>query len=204
MRRLLLLATVATALFAAPADAQFFRNAGIGVGVGWQGMGTTWDAATKTLFWNVNDQATVSAMGFAALGYNLWFEAGGGIGISTVRISDGANGDWIYSGTFTSGLRYNFLEERFRPFVSGHINYLTLFPAPAGGAIPLNNWFGGTANWGGFSAGGGVEYIFADEQSLLFEAQMLGYLGANTAVEGGTKSFALPASTARLAYQIYF
>jgi hypothetical protein len=204
MRRLLLLVSVATALFAARADAQFFRNGGISGSVGWHGMGSTWDAASGAPLWNINDQVTFGARGFAALGYNLWFEAGGGIGLSSVRISESDNGEWIFSGMFTSGLRYNFLEERFRPFVSGHINYLTLFPAPAAGTIPLNNWFGGSANWGGFSAGGGFEYIFADEQSVLLEAQMIGYLGANTAVAGGSRTFALPASSARLAYQVYF
>ena len=202
MRRLLLLVTVATALFAAPADAQFFRNAGVGVGVGWQGLGSTWDTVANRSLWSVEDEVTVSATGFAALGYNLWFEAGGGIGLSAVRYS--SKDEWIFSGTFSSGLRYNFLDERFRPFVSGHINYLTLFPPPTGGTIPSNGWFGGSANWGGFSGGGGVEYIFSDEQSLLFEAQMLGYLGAITPAGGGGSIFALPASSARLAYQIYF
>jgi hypothetical protein len=204
MRRSLLLVAVVVALAAAPSRAQFFRNQGVAFSAGWQGLGSTWDAAAGAPLWNIHDQVTLGAGYFSALGYNLWFDSLVQLGASTVRISDQANGEPIFSLGVSPGIRYNFLEERFRPFVSAHIHYLQIIPVTAAPAIPRNTFLGSAPFWVGARAGLGAEYIFGDEQSFLLEATMAGFVGANAPPLNGPATFVLPASTARLAYLVYF
>lgn len=204
MRRFLLLVTVATALFAAPTEAQFFRNQGVAFSAGWLGLGTTWDQAFKSQLWNIHDQPTLGAGYFTALGYNLWFDSQVSLGGSTVRVTSEKNGEPIFSLGVSPGVRYNFLEERFRPFVGAHLHYLQIIPTTAAPDIPRNTFLGLAPFWVGARVGAGAEYIFADEQSFLIEANMAGFVGANAPPTGGPATFVLPASTARLAYLVYF
>jgi opacity protein-like surface antigen len=204
MRRLLLLVALATALFAAPADAQFFRNQGVAFSAGWLGLGTTWDQAFRSKLWNIHDQPTLGAGYFTALGYNLWFDSQVSLGGSTVRETTAVNGEPIFSLNISPGVRYNFLEERFRPFVAAHLHYLQIIPTTAAPDIPRNTFLQLAPFWVGARAGLGAEYIFADEQSVLLEANMAGFVGANAPPANGPATFILPASTARLSYLIYF
>jgi hypothetical protein len=204
MRRLLLLACLVAGVgFASPAQAQFFRNQGVSFSAGWLGLGTTWDGLTSQKLWNIHDQGALGAGYFTAIGYNLWLDAAASIGASTTRITE-ADFEPIFSFNLSTGLRYNFLEERLRPFVSGHIHYLQIIPVTANPPIPTNAFLGNAPFWVGGRAGGGVEYIFADEMSVLLELNVGGFVGANTPPPNGPQTFVLPAATGRLGYQIYF
>jgi hypothetical protein len=204
MRRLLFLVALVVAFSSAPARAQFFRNQGMSVSAGWLGLGSTWDAAFESKLWNIHDQATLGAGYFTALGYNLWFDSHVALGASTVRVTREVNGEPIFSLSVSPGLRYNFLEERFRPFFGAHLDYLQIIPVTAAPDIPRNTFLGNAPFWVGLRAGLGVEYIFADEMSVLLEANMAGYVGANAPPQNGPATFVLPASTARLAWLVYF
>ncbi|HEY1101646.1 MAG TPA: hypothetical protein VGF99_22090, partial [Myxococcota bacterium] len=122
---------------AAPAEAQYFRNNGIGVQVGWKGLGSTIDGLTGLKLWNVSDQVTIGAGYFTAVGYNLWFDIlQAEIGIGAERQVRNREPGPMFSFSGTTGLRYFFLEERFRPYVGGHIQYLQLIPVLANPEVP--------------------------------------------------------------------
>ena len=186
---------------AAPAQAQFFRNNAFSFDVGWQGMGTTFDAIAGDKLWNINDQVTLGAGYATALGYQLWLDAHASVGVSTVRITD-LDIEPIVTLNLWSGVRYNFLEEGFRPFISVAGQYLQVVTASTN--IPLNALFANAPFWVGARVGGGAEYFFLEDQSLLLDAQIAAYFGANSPPPGGIASLVLPATLVRLGYQIYF
>ncbi len=198
--RLLVVAALAVA-GASPAQAQFFRNNAFSFDVGWQGMGSTFDALAGDPLWNINDQLTLGAGYTGAAGYQLWYDFHTSFGVSTVRISD-LDIEPIVTLNLWTGLRYNFLEEGVRPFVSVAGQFLQVLTPSAN--IPLNALFGNTPFWVGARLGGGIEYFFVDDQSLLLDAQLAGYLGANSPPPGGIATLVLPATLVRLGYQIYF
>ncbi|MBM4280205.1 MAG: hypothetical protein FJ137_05420 [Deltaproteobacteria bacterium] len=205
MRRLLLLVALVAACSSTPAQAQFFRNQGLAFAAGWQGLGSTWDGALQTKLWNIHDQPTVGAGYFVAVGYNLWFETSATLGAGFVRITEQDDGEAIFSFNLSpAGIRHNFLEERFRPFVAAHLDYLQMIPTTPTPDIPRNTFLSNAPFWVGLRAGGGFEYVFGDEMSVLLETNIAGYVGANSPPRNGPGTFALPASTARLAWLVYF
>jgi hypothetical protein len=187
---------------AAPAEAQFFRNNAFTIKAGWLGLGDTFDGATDLKLWNAGDQGQVGAGYNTALGYNLWLDGSAFVGIGYVRIPDNAPQQVLFSYAIDTGLRYNFLNERVRPFVSGHLQYLQIMTSSVD--IPRNDLFGGSPFWVGARAGGGVELFHVDNQSFMLEATLNGYFGANVPPDGGVASIVLPAAQAQLSYQIYF
>jgi hypothetical protein len=204
MRLLSSLAVAAFLCCAGSAQAQFFRNQGIAFSTGWLGLGSTWDAVAGVPLWNIHDQPTLGAGYFRAVGYNLWFDSLVSLGGSTVRVTTEENGEPIFSLGISPGLRYNLLEERFRPFVAAHLHYLQMIPTTATPPIPTNTLLGNSPFWVGARVGGGVEYIFGDEQSILVEINIAGFVGANAPPLNGPPTLGLPASSARLAYLVYF
>ena len=193
---------VATA--AAPAHAQFFRNNSLGPQVGWLGLGTTFDPLLGPA-WNIHDNPTLGVDWKLALPLDgLRLDNQLALGGSSVRISDVANIEPIFSLSWSIGIRYDFLVERLRPFVSAHVQYLQIIPFTAAPAIATNSLLGNKPFWVGPRLGGGVEYIFADEMSIALEVGATAFLGLNTPPPGGAQSFILPAALARLSYNIYF
>ena len=192
---------------AAPAQAQYFRNHGIQApNIGWMGLGSTWDTVTGQRMWNIHDQVTIGSGFFTALGYQFWFDNQASLGASSVIISN-ETFEPIFSLNISSGLRYNFLEERLRPFVSAHIHYLQIISVTPNPPIPVNAFLGNSPFWVGLRAGGGVEWFFADEMAVQVELAMLGLAGANSgppASVDGRGTLVLPATVGRLSYNIYF
>ena len=186
------------------ASAQFFRNNAFTGAVGWQGEGSTFDALAGGKLWNIDDNLTLGAGYTTALGYDLWYDLDVSIGISKVRIPDGADFIPIVAlNVFPAGIRYNFLPESFRPFVSASGGTMVVL-TPVGKQIPTNDFFGGSSFWAGLRLGGGAEYFFIDDQSLMLDAQFVAFIGANQPPTGGIASFVLPATSVRLVYHIYF
>ena len=105
------------------------------------------------------------------------------------------------------GLRYMFFNEKHRPFVSGHIQYLNLF-VPSGRdrvndgeitrKLPGNDFLLGQPFWVGARFGGGYEYIFMEEMGLEIEAGLVGLFGF---YEG---DLIRPSAVARVGWNIYF
>ncbi len=190
-------------LASAPAHAQF-RNGGIQVSAGWLGLGTLVDPLLGPS-WNIHDQPTLGAGYQMAIGYNLWFEViHASIGASWVRISSLDVIEPVFSFSVASGLRYNFLEEKFRPFISGHLHYQHLLAVTENAPIPTNTLLGNAPFWLGVRLGGGVEYFHADEQSLMLLGGVMVFTGLNAPPPGGQQSFVLPSYLLRFSYQVYF
>jgi hypothetical protein len=189
---------------AAPAAAQF-RNNGVQLpNVGYMGLGSTFDPAYDAITgdpspWNTSDHATIGAGIFTALGYDLWFDNQAAIGMGLeIEVGNGRTDRApVFSLSISSGLRYNFMNERIRPFVSTHVHYLQLIN-PGGATLPQNFFLEGQPFWVGLRGGGGIEWIFGDEMSVQIEAGLLGLFAPSS------DGYFLPASTVRLAYQVYF
>jgi hypothetical protein len=188
-----------------PAQAQYFRNNGISILVGWKGLGDTVDGISKEKIWNVSDQVTVGAGYFTAVGYNLWLDIlQAEIGIGKERLVTGREPGPMFSFSATSGVRYFFLEERFRPFVGAHLQYLQLINVTGSTEIPINTLTGSSPFWVGARLGGGAEYYFADEFSMLAHVDGAAFVGLNVPPPGGLATFVLPQFSGGLAANIYF
>ena len=204
---------------AAPAAHAQFRNQGVDFHLGWIGLGT-WDrvlhggsparqnigVGAPEAGWNLTDEPTLGAGYFHAIGYQAWWDFQVGLGAFTTVIDDGDKLSPVITLNTSLGIRYNFLEERFRPFIAGHIHYLQLlaFPsvAKAIAPVPGNGFLGNDPLFFGLSPSGGVEWVFGDEQSLSLEVGIQGYLVPDA--DRGLGGLFLPSSTARVAYLIYF
>jgi hypothetical protein len=219
MQRVFLLMAFVGALFGAGgAQAQMFRNQGVQFNLGYLGLGTLWDQALGGPAWNMDDQVTLGAGHTLALGYNLWFDNTVAIGGGKIRVSELTDQiEPVFSLSISTGLRYVFLEERLRPFISGNIHYLQIIAVTPNPPVPVNAFLGAAPFWVGARGGGGVEYIFGDEMSVMAELSLVGFFGLNQAPCFGTirkdnscdgeqagQSFVVPASVSRLSYLVYF
>ena len=208
------LAFVAFMGFSERADAQFFRNQGIGFSLGYLGLGTGWDrvlnegraATADDAGWNIHDQPTIGAGYFRAIGYQLWFDGSAVIGASTTIISNEVGrGQPVITLAISTGIRYVFLEERVRPYVGANIQYLQLIALAGSGVtaeIPGNGFLGNTPFFIGLRPCGGVEFVFGDEQSVQLDVGLVGFLVPDQT--RGVGSLFLPATVARASYNIYF
>jgi len=193
-------ALVATMGFARPAAAQW-RNFGVQIpNAGWLALGNTTDALNDQINnkrWNATDQFTIGAGFFAAVGYNLWSDSQIAIGIGSVNVSQLPQPEPVFSVSVSTGLRFNFLDEKVRPFVSGHIHLLTLIN-PLLADIPTNAILGSVPTWIGPRLGGGVELFFVEEQSIQLEVGAIALLGF---ADGG---IVRPSALGRLSWNVYF
>jgi hypothetical protein len=186
--------------FAEPAQAQFRNNGMQFPHVGWQGLGTSTDwfngIFSSQNRWNASDQAVIGVGYFRAVGYDLWLDFQTTIGLG-LGISVGVNNAPVLSLGVGTGLRYNFLDEEHRPYVSGHIQYMHMFYDPAVvQGIPINPLLG-QSFWVGPRLGGGYEYFFAEEMSLQGDLGLAWYISLAS----------LPghiSPSAKLAYNFYF
>jgi hypothetical protein len=193
---------VAVAVFCcAPAGAQFFRNNAFTVSGGYQALGT-FDAIAGDKLWNINDMANIGAGYTTALGYDFWYDVDVSIGLTTVRISDLDFEPIVALHVFPLGFRYNFMDERFRPFLSASPGTTVIVTGSAN--IPSNALFGNTPFWAGLRLGGGAEYFIVDDNALFAELQGVIYAGANSPPPGGIPSIVLPSASLRLGWHIYF
>ncbi len=206
LRRLTLVVVLfVAALGASDAQAQFFRNNGISIVGGWKGLGTTFDGTTGQILWNVEDQVTIGAGYFTAIGYDLWFDIlSAEIGIGGERLVDGREPGPMFSFSATSGLRYQFLSEKIRPFVGAHLQYLQLIPVLPNPKIPTNSLTNETPFWVGLRLGGGCEFFVMDEVSLMASLHIAGFTGLNSPPDGGSPTFVLPQASGNLSANIYF
>jgi len=190
------------------------------VNVGWVGLGT-WDriihggrVAEQNLTvvngapengWNLYDQPTFGVSGFKSIGYQLWASGEASIGVGTTVLDLNDKSTPVLTVHGGAGLRYNFLEERHRPYVAMHVHYLQFVALAAPDVIaPVagNSFLGNTPFFIGLRPGVGYEWVFGDEQSLQVELDVAGFLVPDA--NRGMGGLFLPASFARLGYNIYF
>ena len=213
-------ALVVVAVAAAPAHAQF-RNQGITLPeIGYLSLGTfdlllnQGHPANQHLDvrngapdpgWNLFDEPEVGVAYYHALGYDLWGEVQVLLGAWTTVIDTGTKNTPVITVMTSPGVRYNFLEERVRPFVSVHLDYLQLFALANTGSVapvPGNGFLGNNPFFIGVRPAGGVEWIFGDEQGLIFELGATAFLVPDK--NRGEGGLFLPAGVARVGYQIFF
>lgn len=201
--RLFVVAIFVCAFFsAAPSNAQFFRNNAFTIQAGWMGLGSTWDNATNLKLWNMTDEVVLGGGYSFAVGYNNWIDISATLGGGSVIITSEPTAPILFTLEINTGYRYNFLEERFRPFVCVKGQYFQVVTGSA--EIPNNAFFGNSPFWVGARVGGGAEFFHLDDQSIQLEATLNGYFGANNPPPGGDASFVLPSSSATVTYFIYF
>jgi hypothetical protein len=205
---LIVVGVMATAM---PAHAQF-RNQGIQLpNIGWLGLGSTWDGAVNggaghDKGWNIYDQPTIGASYFFAIGYDLWVDNEVALGFSTLILDEGSgNNTPAITVAASTGIRYNLLSERLRPFIGAHIQYLQLVGFPAADVkldIPFNTVLQNAPFFVGLRPDAGIEWIFGDEMSVMLEVGVMGFLAFDRLRSLG--GLFLPASMARVSYMIYF
>jgi hypothetical protein len=219
-----LVVVAASTLFSGEAAAQY-RNNGIKMpAIGWMGMWTTdWVQGLYDNTWDASDQVTIGTGYFRALGYNLWLDVEVDFNAGTAKFS--SQPFWPLIGFNSSvGLRYNFLDEEFRPFVAGHVHYLWMFNTFDAGRIPPgpimrvndpNQLFSGfgippQSMWVGVRGGGGFEWFFLPTfrnmgvDIPLFYDEMSLQAEFNPAVFADLAGIPLLSSVARISYNVYF
>jgi hypothetical protein len=212
------------------AHAQYRNNAVQLPSVGYMAMWTA-DQPIKLLLtnlnvgndtdwqWNSSDHITLGTGYSRALGYNLWYEVQAAVGFGAATYPpSGVNFPQVHplvSLSTSTGLRYNFMDEDYRPFVAGHINYLWLYntQGPSGESLGIqtNELLGGQSMWVGIRTGAGFEWffmaslrgwgmdipLFYDEMSAQLEADTLFFVSLS-------QNPINPSGTVRLSYNIYF
>ena len=166
--------------------------------------------------WNATDNITIGTGYARALGYNLWYEVQAAVGFGLATYPPiGADIHPLVSLSTSTGLRYNFLDEEYRPFVAGHIHYLWLYNTlgPNGESLEIqtNELLGGQSMWVGGRGGLGFEWffmaslrgwgvdipLFYDEMSVQAEADALCFFSLS--------EFPInPSGTFRFSYNVYF
>jgi hypothetical protein len=197
---------------ATSAHAQTFRNAGVRGHVGWLGLGSTMDALFDATLWNTTDQVTFGATGFYSIGYSTWYEATAVVGFGGVRSVSPtgiANPVVISLQVDLAGVRYMFLDERFRPYVAAGLPVMTLLGNAKKNDLPANTFLANTPVWIGARVGGGIEYIFEDEMSFNLDVSATGFFGLGNDPprpndQDGDFSPVMPAAQAKLGFNIYF
>jgi hypothetical protein len=188
--------SVALGLYAGDAQAQF-RNNGLQIpNIGWMAMGTSSDFINQGFGtkWGATDQMTLGVGYFRAVGYDLWWDNQTALGFGGA-VNTGQFAKTVVSLNVSTGLRYNFLDEKHRPFVAGHIHYVQMFNTE-GTEVQGNAALGGQPLWVGGRVGGGYEWFFDEEMSL--QAELDGVLFFN--LDHPPKLSAI----ARFAYNVYF
>lgn len=160
--------------------------------------------------WGLTHQPTIGVGYFRALGYDLWWDSQISIGIGASAFP-GGNMAVTPSILVSSGVRYNFLDEEIRPFVSSHIEILTIPVGSQRNLSTVTSAVGDVAVFAGLRAGGGIEWFFLpamrelDLVDDLFYDEMSLQLEGNMAIFADLNSFfPLIAQVGRLSFNVYF
>jgi hypothetical protein len=184
-RALSALLVIGTLMFAASASAQY-RNNALEVTSGWAFMGSL-DPINESYAslnaWGVTDQFVIGAGIKSAIGYSAFFESEASLGFGG-GINVGAVAKTVVGLYLSAGGRYNFLDEKFRPFVAGHIQYLQFFNTE-GTEVRGNAALGGAALWVGLRPVVGAEYFFMEENSLQVDLSPTVYVNLDQAPKFG-------------------
>lgn len=167
IKKYLLIASLCIA-FIVPAqvNAQYFSNNAVSIPtIGWMGFNTTTSfmEAIKDNPWPSSDQIQVGFgyMHALTMGYKLWYIVQTSVGFGYAENLSNNPHHVVVSLNVSSGLRFNFLTRRHRPFIQGQLEWLQIFNTPDTSGAPF---------WLGFTAGPGYEWIFAEDMGIQIEA----------------------------------
>lgn len=178
------------------ASAQSFRNNNLQFSAGWMALGTTTDALNQSfgLPWNATDQGTIGVGYMNAIGYNMWWVNDVNLGFGGA-LNLGAFAKTVVTTNVATGLRYNFLDEKIRPFVAGYFHYIQFFNTEGTG-VQGNIALGGVPLWVGIRLGAGCEWVFAPEMAVQFEAAPIVFFNLDQPPK--------LSGVLKLAYNVYF
>lgn len=164
-----------------------FRNHGLYLpSVGWTAFGNSANAlnGTEKQKWAVTDHWTLGTGFFTAIGYQLWWDNQTflGFGKSLLMGEDKT----VISLSISTGLRYNFLKHKHRPFVNGHFHYLQFFNTDQEDASLFL----------GLRPGAGYEFFIGNETSLMGEVNYILFVNMDQPPRHSMAS--------RLSFNIYF
>ena len=192
---IMMLFVLGVAFNAQEAQAQF-RNHGVYLpSLGWMGFGNSTNAinSANNQKWETTDHWTLGSGYFSAIGYQLWWDNQTYLGFG--QPFEMGIDKTLISLSVSSGLRYNFLRHKHRPFVNANFHYLQFFNIE-GTEIKGNPNLGNTALFLGLRPGAGYEMFVGDEISLMSEVNYILFVSLDNPVR---HSFA-----SRLSFNVYF
>lgn len=187
------LAIAALIICQSTAWAQYFGNHSVQLPVvGWMFLGTL-DGLNPSP-WGTTDQIQIGTGYMHAIGgYNLWYANETLVGFSYATYPGAPPSRIAVGFDMANGLRYNFMWERWRPFVSLFLDYFQISDGRQNVSFPFlftTKW------WLGLRGGGGLEYIFDPNMSLEVAAGYLVMLDFENPIRQSL--------LARLSYRLYF
>lgn len=141
-----------------------------------------------------SDAGIVGLGGLSSLGYNFWATYRLWLGFS-LTTGNHTGPDMLTTLNIIPGIRYNFLDEEFRPYVEGGFQTMW-FLYTDGTNVPSNQALGGQTVFGGPRAAVGFEWYFYEEMSLTVEAAAHLYLTIGT--------FIAPGISTLVGYTVYY
>ncbi len=141
-----------------------------------------------------SDAAFFGAGGMNSLGYNFWVTYRLWVAFSATT-GDHTGSDVLTTMHVIPGIRYNFLDEEFRPYAE--LGFQTMwFLYTEGTNVPPNTALGDQALFGGPRLAAGFEWYFYEEMSLSAE------VGGHLYLTIGT--FLAPGLSGMLGYSVYY
>lgn len=184
------LAICAALLTSSPAQAQF-RNNGIYLPqTGYLSL----ELINGPEKFGSSDAGFIGFGGLSSLGYNFWATYRLWLGFS-LPTGNHTGADMLTTLHVIPGIRYNFLDEEFRPYVEAGFQTMW-FLYTEGSNVPVNQALGNKAIFGGPRAAAGFEWYVYDEMSVSAEVAAHLYLTIGTFVAVGT--------SAMLGYTVYY
>lgn len=179
-------------LFATESQAQY-RNNSLSGGLGWIAFNSL-DGLNQSygLPWGASDQLGLDVNLKNAIGYQTFLDSGAGLGFGG-GLQAGAAVQTVVSLRVFTGIRYDFMSEKHRPFVAGYIQYLQFFNIE-GTQIPGNPALGGQALWVGLRPTVGYEFFFMPEFSVQLDLAPTVYVNLDQAPKFGAQGRVLLSS----------
>jgi hypothetical protein len=158
-------------------------------------------------YWGASDQLTIGTGYGYGFGYHTWFDFQIAMGIGSAAYTQ--NFRPLVSLNTSLGLRHNFLDERWRPFISGHFHWLYMLNAEGTAVRPM---FDGSQQsmWFGLRTGLGLEWFFVESMRKagfdidLFYDEMAFVFEVNGAVFADLYALPLFSTIARFGFNVYF
>lgn len=175
------------------AQAQYFaRNCVQLPSIGWMAMDSSF-ARVNPYTWGVNDMVQIGT-GYARdlLDLKLWWVSETSVGFGQVNLPGAPASRVAITVQGSTGLRYNFHTERWRPFTGFMLEIFQIFnqqPDPYGFQTA-------TPTWAALRPFAGIEWIFTDDMSVELQAGYILLINFEDPVRQSIM--------ARVAYKLYF
>lgn len=180
--------------FSYEASAQYFsRNSVQLPAIGWMAMDSSFGAVNK-IKWGMTDQIQIGT-GYARdiWDLKLWWLSETAVGFGFVNYLGAPPSRVAVTLQGSTGLKYNFLTQRWRPFAGAMVEVLQIFNAQKNAS---SLFIPSTPTWGALRPMIGLEWIFGIDMSVEAELGYVLLMNFEDPVRHG--------AMARLAYRLYF